>query len=73
MKFDILSPREDFKSKFQINKLEILNKNILYLTHEVDKCVTMLTQLKVNQNLQRQVDQYFDEAPVEDTEHIPEK
>ncbi len=61
MKFDILSPR-DFKSKFQINKLDIMAKNILYLTHEVDKCVSLLQQLQTDKRLQKQVDEFFDET-----------
>ncbi len=61
MKFDILSPRADFKSKFQINKLDLINKNILYLTHEVDKCVAMLKILNNTQELQKQVDQFYEE------------
>ncbi len=82
MKFDILSPREDFKSKLQVNKLDIINKNLLYLTHEVDKCVSMLRRMEVNANLQTQVTEYFDDAQegeshpgpesTEDTKHIPE-
>ncbi len=62
MKFDILSPREDFKSKLQISKLDIMQKNILYLTHEMDKCVSMLKQLQTNARLQKQVDEYFEET-----------
>ncbi len=69
MKFDILSPREDFKSKLQVNKLDIINKNLLYLTHEVDKCVAMLRRMEVNTNLQKQVDDYFEE----DEKDIPEE
>ncbi len=74
MKFDILSPRADFKSKFQLNKLDLINKNILYLTHEVDKCVSLLKLLQTNFELQKQVDDYFEEdshsvtPPLEDKE-----
>ncbi len=60
MKFDILSPR-DFKSKLQVNQLDIINKNILYLTHEVDKCVSMLRRMEVDNKLQSQVTEYFDD------------
>ncbi len=71
MKFDILSPREDFKSKLQVNKLDIINKNLLYLTHEVDKYVSMLRRMEVNANLQKQVDDYF---PEEDNQNdIPDE
>ncbi len=46
-------------------KLEIMNKNILYLTHEMDKCVRMLRMLTTDDKLQEQVDKYFEEAPIE--------
>ncbi len=81
MKFDILSPR-DFKSKLQVNQLDIINKNILYLTHEVDKCVAMLRRMEVDNKLQSQVTEYFDDdqegearpgPDTEDTKHIPEE
>ncbi len=81
MKFDILSPR-DFKSKLQVNHLDIINKNILYLTHEVDKCVSMLRRMELDNKLQHQVTEYFEDEqsppgaslPLEDnTKDIPEE
>ncbi len=72
MKFDILSPSRTLNLNSKSNQLDIINKNILYLTHEVDKCVSMLRRMEVNANLQKQVDDYF-ESPDEDTEHIPEE
>ncbi len=50
-------------------QLDIHGKNILYITHRVDKIVRLLEEDTVNKSLQKQVDQYFDE----DTEHIPEE
>lgn len=41
------------------NMLLIVNKNILYLTHQVDKCLKLLQELKVNEDLQMQVDDFF--------------
>ncbi len=71
MKFDFSkSSSPDLRNKLQVNQLDIINKNLLYLTHEVDKCVAMLRRMEVNANLQKQVDDYF---PEEETEHIPEE
>ncbi len=41
--------------------LEIMNKNILYLTHTTDKCLVVLNRLELQQKLQTQVDEYFDD------------
>ncbi len=48
--------------------LTILNQNILYLTHTMDKCLAVLKEMKSDRDLQKQVDEYFDE----DKQHIPE-
>jgi len=82
MKFDILSPSRTLNLNSSQNKLDIINKNILYLTHEVDKCVSMLRRMEVDSKLQRQVTEYFDDdlesearpgRDTEDTKHIPEE
>ncbi len=74
LKFDILSPSRTLNLNSSQTKLEIINKNILYLTHEVDKCVSMLRRMEINSKLQKQVDEYFDEdieetSPQTDTEN----
>ena len=69
MLFDNLSPKTDFSSKKQLEKLVIMSGNILYLTHEVDKILKIVKSLEVHQNLQKQVDDYFEE----DTKDIPEE
>ncbi len=43
--------------------------NILYLTHEIDQIKKIVNAIQNSANLQKQVDEYFEE----DTEHIPEK
>ncbi len=68
MKFHNLSPREDFNSKFQSDLL-LINKNILYITHEVDQIKKIVQTILNEDKLQKQVDEYF----VEDSEHIPEE
>ncbi len=85
LKFDILSPSRTLNLNSSQNKLDIINKNILYLTHEVDKCVAMLRRMEVDGKLQKQVTEYFDDElegearpgrdlPLEDnTKDIPEE
>ncbi len=60
MLFDKISPTADFFSKIQLH-LDILNKNILYVTHECDKILKIVNKLETSSNLQKQVDDYFDE------------
>ncbi len=70
MKFDFSKSIDtDFRNKLSIN-LRQLNDNILYCTHEIDKCVKMLNAITNSANLQKQVDQYFEDdnkdIPLED-------
>ncbi len=62
MKFMNLSPTADFYSKFQL-QLDILMKNVLYITHECDKILKLVKSLENNLDLQKQVDDYFEETP----------
>ncbi len=71
MKFDFSKSNEsDFRNKLQLNQLDIINKNILYITHVVDRMAIIVNQLKNAQNLQKQVDEYFEE---DGSEIIPDK
>ncbi len=38
-----------------------MNGNILYLTHEIDQIKKIVVELRNAQNLQKQVDDYFEE------------
>ncbi len=73
MKFDFSkSNNSDFRNKLQLNKLDLINGNVLYLTHEIDQIKKVVTELKNNQNLQKQVDDYFEDdqtSPQTDTEN----
>ncbi len=62
MLFDNLSPKTDFSSKLQLLalRLDILNKNILYVTHECDKILKVVNRLVTDKDLQNTVDQYFE-------------
>ncbi len=63
-KFLFKSTNADFQKLFQSieTKLEILNKNILYVTHVCDKIGINLNKLIVDKDLQNTVDKYFDET-----------
>ncbi len=68
MKFDF-SKSKDLQNKFQLNKLDLMMKNILYLTHQIDesnrrliKIDASLTKILNDKALQTQVDEYFEET-----------
>ncbi len=64
LNFKNISPDADFCSKKldKINsQLIIVNKNILYITHMQDKILKIVNKLNVDDELQEQVDKYFDE------------
>ncbi len=67
MKFPNLSP-PDFNLKLQTN-LEILMKNVLYITHELDEVKRLVISLNNKRNLQKQVDEFYTK---DNTEDIPE-
>ncbi len=41
--------------------ITVLNKNILYVTHQVDKILKLVTVLKLDKDLEFQAQQYFGE------------
>ncbi len=49
------------------NMLLIVNKNILYLTHTVDKCLSLLKKMQIDDDLQKQVDDYMETSPQTDS------
>ncbi len=62
--FIFKSADADLQKMFQYieTKLDIINKNILYITHQVDKQIGILNNIRNDQGLQKQVDEYFDES-----------
>jgi len=60
LNFKNISPNADFYSK-----LDILNKNILYITHMQDKIYKLVKELVHDKSLQESVDKYFDEKDIE--------
>ncbi len=66
--FIFKSTDADLQKMFSI--LENLQKNILYVTYRVDDIHKKLIELINSQQLQKQVDEYFDDK---DKENIPEE
>ncbi len=52
-----------------VTKLETLNKNIIYVTYQVDKILKIERGNMADKGLQQQVDEYFED----DVKDIPEK
>jgi len=69
-KFLFKSTEADFKKMFSIT--DTLQKNVLYITYRLDKCLAILNRMEADSGLKKQADEYFDEHEVEDTEHIPD-
>ncbi len=65
--FIFKSTDADLQKMFSI--LENLQKNIVYITYKVDAIIKLVKSTETSVNLQKQVDEYFDE----DSEHIPEE
>ncbi len=66
MKFDF-SKSKDLQNKSQLDKLDLMMKNILHITYQIDSLRSMLTKIDASlvkvlndQELQHQVDEYFD-------------
>ncbi len=46
--------------------LETIQKNVLYITFRTDFIIKEMNKLTVDKGLQKQVDEYFDDTPLED-------
>ncbi len=60
--FIFKSTTADLQKIVTINKLDILMKNVLYLTHQVDFIRKTVVELSHDKDLQHTVDKYFDET-----------
>ncbi len=69
MKNFIFKSQKDFDLQkiVSIHKLDILMKNVLYLTHELDAVLKIVKSLEITSNAQHQVDAFYD------SKHIPEE
>ncbi len=63
LNFKNISPSADFYSK-----LDILNKNILYITHMQDKILKLLKTMVVDKDLQEQANEAFEDDPSPQTD-----
>ena len=74
LNFKNISPNADFYSKLDKleTKLNVLNKNVLYITYMEDKILKILNKTVTDKGLQRQVDEYFEDDAEEKAEQVPE-
>ena len=49
-------------------QLVVINKNILYVTHQVDIIKKQIDSILTNDNLQKQVDDFYKTSPQTDTD-----
>ncbi len=71
MKFDFSKSIDtDFRNKLQ-SDLQLINKNVLYLTYQVDWIRKYLNKEVVDKDLQTQVDDFYETSPQTDPENIP--
>ncbi len=59
-KFLFKSADADFQKLFQLQVT--IQKNVLYITHQVDLIVRQLKEINHDKDLQTTVDKYFDET-----------
>ncbi len=73
--FIFKSNDSDLQKMFQFieTRFDVLNKNMLYVTYQVDKILKLQQAIHTDKSLQKQVDEYFDETDIEDIQHPPEK
>ncbi len=74
LNFKNISPSADFYSKLDNLKikLDVLNKNVLYITYMQDKILKTLNKMDTDKGLQKQVDEYFEDDAEEKAEQVPE-
>jgi len=66
--FIFKSNASDLQKMFSI--LENLQKNMVYSTYKLDSILKLIKELHTDNNLQKQVDSYFDE---DNQKNIPEE
>ncbi len=60
---NLFSKSHETYEKLVQSHLEILMKNVLYCTHRLDKIEKGIKTLVADANLQKQVDDYFEDKP----------
>ncbi len=69
--FIFKSTDADLQKMFQ--SIETIQKNVLYITYRVDMLIKRFPSLETDKNLQKQVDDYFEDDAEDKAEHIPDK
>ncbi len=69
--FIFKSTETDLQKMFQ--SIETIQKNVLYLTYQIDICNKNLRKALIDSGLQKQVDDYFEDDAEDKSEHIPDK
>ncbi len=69
--FDNFKSPETLNSKTRIRYDEIINSNLLYITHEIDQIKKIVIEILNSTKLQKQVDDFFPDERT--SEHIPEE
>ncbi len=62
-KFFLKSTDADFQKLIQ--QINTIHKNVLYVTYQVDFIRKKVSELEVNNNLARQVDDFYDKNPID--------
>ncbi len=65
-KFLFKSTDADFKKMFSI--IETMQKNILYITYHLDKCLVILRKQETDAGTQKQVDDFYETSQQTDTD-----
>ncbi len=65
MKNFIFKSDADFH-KILFNKLDTLQKNVLYITYHLDKCLVILRKQEADSGTQKQVDDFYETSPQTD-------
>ncbi len=65
-KFLFKSTDADFKKMFSI--IETMQKNILYITYHLDKCLVILRTQEADKGVQKQVDEFYETSPQTDAD-----
>ncbi len=63
-KFLFKSTDADFKKIF--SNIETMQKNILYITYHLDKCLVILRKQEIDAGTQKQVDDFYETSPQTD-------
>ncbi len=67
-KFFLKSTDADFQKLIQ--QINTIHKNVLYVTYQVDFIRKKVMELETNNNLERQVDDFYDKNPISPDQQV---